>query len=156
MDIDQDKLVKRFLEYVKIDTQSDENSDTYPSTKKQLTLSNLLLKELREIGLSDVKISKHGYVFATLPSNLPQTHTKEVPSIGLIAHVDTSPDVSGKNVSPEIHRNYQGNEITLSKDSSQILKPTTDTALQSCIGHDIILVMEQHYLVLTTKRVLLK
>ena len=128
----------RFIEYVKIDTQSVENSSTYPSTEKQLVLSRLLEKQLRAIGSSNVHLTKHGYVFATLPSNLPKNFKIEVPPIGFIAHVDTSPDVSGAGVKPQIHKNYQGQKIVLPKDNSQIIEPASDPALRNCIGHDII------------------
>ena len=138
MKIDSQKLLSRFQEYVKIDTQSDENSSTYPSTEKQLNLSRLLFEELKEMGLSEVEITKHGYVLATLPSNLKENEGKEVPTIGFIAHVDTSPDVSGANVKPVIHNNYKGQEIVLPQDPTQKINQTTDPALKNCIGHDII------------------
>ncbi len=138
MDIPTERLLERFLQYVKIDTQSDENSETYPSTEKQLNLSRLLVDQLKELGLEEVELTEHGYVFATLPSNLPPEQDKKVPTIGFIAHVDTSPDVSGANVTPIIHKNYQGGEIVLPKDSTQVIKPETDPALQECLGHDII------------------
>ncbi len=138
MKINRQNMVERFLKYVQIDTQSDENSTSYPSTKKQLVLSELLVKELKELGLSEVELTEHGYVFATLPSNLPGDYKKVVPPIGLIAHVDTSPDVSGAGVKPIIHSNYQGTEIRLPKDQDQIIKPETDPALKNCMGHDLI------------------
>ncbi len=138
MQIPTDHLLERFFTYVKIDTQSDENSDTYPSTEKQLNLSRLLVEQLKELGLQDVHLTKHGYVFATLPSNLPKDHPVKVPPIGFIAHVDTSPEVSGANVKPVLHKNYQGGEIVLPGDESQKLTPENDPALRNCIGHDII------------------
>ncbi len=138
MNIPQDRLLERFLRYVKIDTQSDEESESYPSTAKQLDLSRLLEKEVRELGLQDVELTEHGYVFATLPSNLPGENKKNVPTIGFIAHVDTSPEVSGANVKPTIHKNYQGGEIMLPQDSTQVIKPESDPAIVNCIGHDII------------------
>ncbi len=138
MNIPVDRMVERFLRYVRIDTQSDENSNTYPSTEKQLNLSRLLVEELKSLGLQDVRLTEHGYVFATLPSNLPENHPVKVPPIGLIAHVDTSPDVSGANVNPVIHKNYRGGKIILPKDPSQILDPENDPALKNCIGHDVI------------------
>ncbi|GAB4328417.1 MAG: peptidase T [Calditrichia bacterium] len=138
MKIPKDNMVKRFLSYVKIDTQSDENSNTYPSTAKQLDLSRKLVEELKELGLQDVKLTEHGYVFATLPSNLPENHSIKVPTIGFIAHVDTSPEVSGANVNPIIHENYQGGDIVLPGDTTQVLKPENNSAMANCIGHDII------------------
>jgi tripeptide aminopeptidase len=138
MDININNLINRFQEYVRIDTQSDENSSTYPSTKKQLNLSKLLFEQLKTLGMEEVELTEHGYVFATLPSNLPDEKVESIPTIGFIAHVDTSPDVSGSDVTPIIHRNYNGDEIHLPKDPNQILKPETDPALKNCIGHDII------------------
>lgn len=138
MKISTEKLLERFLTYVKIDTQSDEESTTYPSTEKQLNLSRLLVEQLKELGMKDVELSEHGYVFATLPSNLPESYPKKVPTIGFIAHVDTSPEVSGANVKPVIHKNYQGGEIVLPGDQTQVIKPETDPALGNCLGHDVI------------------
>jgi tripeptide aminopeptidase len=138
MKIDSQKLLERFKSYVKIDTQSDENSSTYPSTEKQKELSRLLFKELQDMGLSEVEMTEHGYVFAALPSNLPNDKDEKVPTIGFIAHVDTSPDVSGANVKPMIHKNYQGQEIVLPEDSTQKISLDTDPALKDCLGHDII------------------
>ncbi len=132
--IDRRLFLNRFLSYVKIDTQSSEESETYPSTKKQLDLSNKLVDELKELNLKDVEITEHGYVFATLPSNV----SFDVPTIGLIAHVDTSPDVSGANVKPDIIENYQGGDIVLKSDSEQIIEFDMNPALKECIGHDII------------------
>ncbi len=128
------ELVERFTRYVKIDTQAAEHSDTYPSTLKQLELSKMLVSELKAMGLSDAEITEHGYVFATLPANTD----KRVPVIGFIAHVDTSPDVSGAGVQPVIHKNYQGGDIVLPKDNTLILTPSENPALVDCIGHDII------------------
>jgi len=123
-----------FLEYVKYDTQSSEESTTYPSTLKQLKLSKLILMQLKDMGLQDVKLTEHGYVFATLPANI----SKEVPVIGFIAHVDTSPDVSGAHVNPVIHKNFKGEKIQLEKDPSQVIDLSENPALHDCIGHDII------------------
>lgn len=132
--IDRSLFLDRFLSYVKYDTQSSEESETYPSTMKQLELSKKLVDELNELGLQDVELTEHGYVLATLPTNVD----KNVPVIGLIAHVDTSPDVSGENVQPIIHKNYQGGDIILPKDKSQIIEFNMNPALKNCIGHDII------------------
>jgi tripeptide aminopeptidase len=129
-----DKLLERFQRYVQIDTQSDENSETYPSTEKQLNLSRLLVEELKELGAEDVELDEFGYVFATIPSNVE----KEVPVIGFIAHVDTSPEVSGKDVKPVVHKNYDGGKITLPGDPTQVIDPEQNPALKNCIGHDII------------------
>jgi tripeptide aminopeptidase len=132
--IDRNLFLNRFLSYVKYDTQSSEESETYPSTMKQLELSNKLVEELKELGLNDVEITEHGYVFGTLESNVK----KEVPTIGFIAHVDTSPEVSGANVNPIINENYQGKDIVLKNDSNQLIEFDMNPALQNCIGHDII------------------
>src|SRR3990172_6067041 len=99
--------VERFLQYVKYDTQSDEDSKSFPSTEKQKILSADLAKELKAIGLKDAQMDDSGYVMATLPSNTK----KDVPPIAFIAHVDTSPSVSGKNVNPVTNKNYQGGDI---------------------------------------------
>lgn len=126
--------VDRFLKYAKIDTQSNEDSTTFPSDTKQLELSKLLVEELKEIGMTDVELNGHGYVTATLPSNT----TKDVPVIGFIAHVDTSPAVTGKDVNPVIHRNYQGGDIVLTKDPTKVIKEDENPELKDMIGFDII------------------
>jgi tripeptide aminopeptidase len=132
--ITSELFLDRFLSYVKYDTQSSEDSESYPSTLKQLELSKQLLLELKEIGLKDVEITEHGYVFGTLPSNVDH----DVPTIGYIAHVDTSPDVSGKDVVPVITNSYPGGDIVLKNDRSQIIEFKANPALKDCIGHDII------------------
>jgi len=116
----KENVLDKFLRYVKIDTQSSEESDTTPSTQKQFDLANLLVRELKEIGIIDAEVDEHCYVMATIPSNLPSNHPayNKVPRIGIIAHLDTSPDVSGANVKPQIIDNYQGGDITLPGDSS--------------------------------------
>jgi tripeptide aminopeptidase len=112
-------ILDRFLKYVKIDTKSDPNSTTTPSTEKQWDLANLLVEELKEIGMSDVTIDDNAYVMATLPSNID----KDVPTIGFIAHFDTSPDFTGTNVKPQIHENYDGKDIVLNKAENIVLSP---------------------------------
>lgn len=126
----------RFLRYVKIDTQSQEDQTTTPSTRKQLNLANLLAKELTSLGAQNVRVSEFGFVYATLPGNLPDN--SKVPVIGFIAHMDTSPAVSGENVNPIFHRNYQGGEIKLPKDPTQIITPEQNPELKKLIGDDII------------------
>lgn len=138
LQIPRKSLVERFLKYVKIDTQSSEESQTYPSTEKQLNLSRLLVEELKSLGVKEARLTAHGYVFATLPANLAKNHPVSVPPVGLIAHVDTSPDVSGANVKPVIHENYRGGVIVLPGDSSQVIDPEGNPALKNCLGHDII------------------
>jgi tripeptide aminopeptidase len=125
---------ERFLRYVKIDTQSDPLSETFPSTEKQKDLLSLLAKELKEIGLEDAHTDEWGYVYATLPSNTD----KEVPVICFCSHADTAPDCSGTNVNPQIHENYQGNDISYINNAELVLKPSESTHLQNKIGHDII------------------
>ena len=125
-------MLERFLRYVRIDTQAQEGSPTYPSTAKQLDLSRLLADELREIGLEDVSLTEHGYVFATLPG------TPGAPVIGLIAHVDTTPESPGTGVSPIVHQDYAGGPIVLPGDPSQVVDPEELTELAQRIGHDIV------------------
>lgn len=112
-------LIKRFTSYVTIDTESDPTSDTTPSTAKQWVLANALVKELIEIGMSEVTIDTNGYVMATLPSNVDA----EVPTIGFISHYDTSPDFTGANVRPQVVEDYDGGDIILNKDKNIILSP---------------------------------
>lgn len=126
--------IDRFLKYVKYDTQSDEESTTFPSDPKQLELSKDLVKELIEVGLKDAHMDEHGYVMATLPSNT----NKNVDVIGFIAHVDTSPAVTGKNVKPQIVKNYQGGDIVLPGDTTKIIKAESNPELKEMIGLDII------------------
>ncbi len=113
-------IIDRFIKYVKIDTESDPNSDTTPSTKKQFDLANLLADELKSIGMTDVSIDDYGYVMGTLPSNVEH----EVPVIGFVSHFDTSPDFSGANVNPQIIHDYDGEDIVLNKDQNIILSPS--------------------------------
>jgi len=113
------KIIDRFLSYASIDTQSDPGSTTTPSTKKQWDLANLLFDELKEIGLNDVTIDENAYIMATLPSNIAY----EVPTIGFIAHLDTSPDFTGTDVKPQIHENYDGKDILLNKEENITLSP---------------------------------
>ncbi|MCU0612094.1 MAG: peptidase T [Candidatus Eisenbacteria bacterium] len=127
--------VERFLRYVTFDTQSDENSTTYPSTAGQLVLLDTLVEELREIGLQDAARDEHGYVFATVPATSAKVG---VPVIGFIAHVDTSPETSGANVKPVIHRNWQGGDIVLPDDPSAVLCARDIPALREQVGNDII------------------
>lgn len=127
-------VVERFMKYVTFDTQSSEESETFPSTAKQKVLGKALEEELKSMGLSDVEMDNYGYVTATLESNMDI----DVPVIGLIAHLDTSPDVSGANVKPVMHKNYQGGKIILPADESQVLEPAENPALPGQIGNDIL------------------
>ncbi len=128
--------MSRFLRYVKIDTQSAEDQSTVPSTKKQFDLARLLEKELKELGVRDVRVSEFGIVYGMVPGNLPD-NTK-VPTIGFIAHMDTSPSVSGANVNPIIHKNYQGGDIVLPNDKTQVITVAKNPDLKNLIGDDII------------------
>lgn len=129
-------VLDRFLRYVKIDTQSQEDQTTTPSTRKQLNLANLLAKELTTLGVQNVRVSEFGIVYATLPGNLPDN--SKVPVVGFIAHMDTSPAVSGENVTPVFHKNYQGGDIKLPKDPTQIISVEKNPVLKTLIGDDII------------------
>ena len=125
----------RFLHYVTFDTQADENSETYPSTPKQLELLKHLLKELKGIGLKDAAMDEYGYVFATIPAT---TKKPNVPVIGFIAHVDTSPEMPGAGVKPIVHKNYQGQDLVLPDDPKPVLKFKDNPALAEQIGCDIV------------------
>src|SRR5262245_47104475 len=105
----EDELLERFERYVRIDTQADASSATSPSTKKQYDLLNLLVEELKEIGVEDVRLTDYGAVLATIPATVPT----EAPTIAFLAHVDTAPQFSGTGVKPIVHRNYQGGDIVL-------------------------------------------
>ena len=122
------------MRYVTIDTQSDPDSRTCPSTEKQKDLGRLLAAELKEIGLADAHLDEHGYVYATIPA----TTAKKVPVICFCSHMDTSPDCTGANVKPQIVRNYQGGDITLPADPSQVIRAAEHPALRDQIGHDIV------------------
>jgi tripeptide aminopeptidase len=124
-------VLERFLRYVRIDTQSDPESKTYPSTAKQRDLGELLAQELRELGLDDAELDEHGYVFASVRGSAG-------PTIGLIAHVDTSPDESGTGVSPQVVRGYDGGDIHLAGDPRQAIRPSESTLLADRVGHDIV------------------
>ena len=114
-------VTDRFLQYVKFDTQSDELTNMTPSTPGQMIFARHLENELRELGLSEITLDENGYLMATLPSN---TDKKDVPVVGFIAHLDTSPDMSGRHVNPRIVQNYDGNDIVLAQESSIVLSPS--------------------------------
>jgi tripeptide aminopeptidase len=126
----------RFLRYVKIDTQSAEDAGKSPSTEKQLVLARLLETELKALGVQSVRISGEGIVYGMVPGNLPDNNA--VPTIGFIAHMDTSPAVSGANVSAIIHKNYQGGDIVLPNDKTQVITVAQNPDLKNLIGDDII------------------
>jgi tripeptide aminopeptidase len=128
-------VLDRFLKYVQYDTRSDETSKTYPSTDTQLILLRDLATELREIGLTDAAVDEHGYVMATIPA----TTTKPgVPTIGFIAHVDTSPEMPGTGVKPIVHRAYDGRDLVLPDDPSAVLRLADNPPLARQMGHDIV------------------
>lgn len=128
------ELEERLLRYVRIDTTSDESSPTSPSTEKQYDLLRLLVVELNEIGAEDVQMTDYGAVLATIPATVAQA----VPTIALLAHVDTSPAFSGQNIRPIVHRNYDGGDITLPDDPEQVLSPRNSPYLAQKTGDDII------------------
>ncbi|MBB6111734.1 peptidase T. Metallo peptidase. MEROPS family M20B [Mucilaginibacter lappiensis] len=127
-------VTERFLRYVTIDTQSDPSSVSFPSTEKQKDLARLLVDELLDIGVADAHMDEYGYVYATIPSNT----NKQVPVICFCSHMDTAPDCSGKNVKPIVHKNYQGQDIILPDDASQIIKQAEHPDLKNQIGNDVI------------------
>lgn len=129
-----ESVLDRFLRYVRIDTQSDEHSTTYPSTAKQFDLCRLLADECRQMGLKDVSLSEFGVVMATVPANVPHS----APAIALVAHVDTSPETSGANVKPIVHANYNGQDIVLPGDPSKVIRVDANPALKDLIGASIV------------------
>jgi tripeptide aminopeptidase len=128
-------VLERFLRYVKIDTQSDPQSQSFPSTAKQRDLSNLLVVELQAMGVKDAHLDEHGYVYATIPANSDKAG---IPVICFCSHVDTSPDVTGANVKPIIHSNWDGSDIVLPMDETQVLSIGALHDLDSQIGNDIV------------------
>src|SRR5829696_7572538 len=131
-----ESVMDRFLRYVKIDTQSQEDQNKVPSTDKQLVLAQLLAEELKALGAENVRVSEFGIVYASVPGNMPDN--SKVPVIGFIAHMDTSPEVSGANVNAIIHKNYQGGDIVLPKDPTQVITVAKNPVLKELIGDDII------------------
>src|SRR5687767_704056 len=125
---------ERFIRYVQIDTQSDPQSSTFPSTEKQKDLGRLLAHELKEMGIADAHMDEWGYVYATVPATTDQ----KVPVICFCAHVDTAPDCSGTGVKPLVHRNYNGQDIVLPDDTNQVLRMSEYPYLQTQKGNDII------------------
>jgi tripeptide aminopeptidase len=135
MNINKEELVSRFMRYVQIDTQSDPESNANPTTEKQKELSKLLQQELVEMGVVDATVDEFGYVYGTIPSNSAKTN---IPSICFCSHVDTAPDCSGTNVKPILHKNYDGRDIVLPDDNTQVLKIADSPYLKNHIGSDII------------------
>jgi len=129
-------VLSRFLRYVRIDTQSKDDQSSVPSTAKQLEFANRLAAELKELGAQNVRVSEFGIVYSLVPGNLPEN--SQVPVIGFIAHMDTSPEVSGANVNPIVHRNYQGADIVLPADPTQVITVAKNPILKTMIDDDII------------------
>lgn len=127
-------VAERFLRYVTIDTQSDPSSVSFPSTEKQKDLGRLLVDELLAMGIADAHLDEYGYVYATIPSNT----NKRVPVICFCSHMDTAPDCSGKNVKPLVHKNYQGQDLILPDDNTQVIRMAEHTDLKNQIGNDVI------------------
>ncbi|OIK09677.1 peptidase T [Bacillus sp. MUM 116] len=130
----KNEIIERFTSYVKVETQSDESSNTCPSTPGQWTLLHMLEEELKAIGMQEVSIDENGYLMATLPSNT----NKDVPTIGFLAHVDTATDFTGKNVKPQIHENYDGGDITLNESLKIVLSQKDFPSLSEYKGHTLI------------------
>jgi tripeptide aminopeptidase len=128
-----DDAAERLMRYARIDTQSEEDSSSFPSTERQWDLLRLLRDELSELGAGDVELDDHGYLYATVPSTVPH----EVPTIGFLAHVDTTPDVTGANVQPQRIR-YEGGDIVLPGDARQVITPRDSPELADHVGHDLI------------------
>jgi len=129
-----EQVIERFFRYTKIYTTSDPESETFPSTERQLVFADLLADELRMIGMTEILRDEFGYVTATLPSNLE----KSVPVVGLISHMDTSPDYNGENVNPQLIQNYQGQEIVLDAELKVVLNPVDFPELNKYLGQDLI------------------
>jgi tripeptide aminopeptidase len=136
----RETLLDRFIRYARIDTQSSDSSTTYPSTEKQKDLLRVLVDDLKAAGLKDAQMDQWGYVMATLPSNVPHRHPayKRVPTIGLIAHVDTYFGVTGADVRPQVHREYDGQDIVLPGDPSVVIRTADETELAACKGLTVI------------------
>ena len=130
-----DNLLSRFLRYVRVDTQADDTSAAFPSTPGQLVLLEMLKQELNELGATDVQMTKHGYVMASIPAN---TRKARSPTVAFLAHVDTAPDCSGKDVKPILHRRYDGSVIRFPDNPSLALDPATSPELRTALGKDIV------------------
>ncbi|MGG0026971.1 peptidase T [Bacillus safensis subsp. osmophilus] len=130
----KEEMIQRFTSYVKVDTQSDADKESCPSTDGQLNLARQLVEEMKSIGIQEVTMDENGYVMGTIPSNTD----KDVPTIGFLAHIDTATDFTGKNVKPQLHENYQGGNITLNEDLHIVLSPQQFPNLQKYQGHTLI------------------
>ncbi len=132
--INKKHITDRFIKYIKIDTESDPNNPAFPSTEKQWDLAKVLVEDLKQIGMQDVDLDDNCYIMATLPSNVDY----EVPTVGFVAHIDTSPDFTGKNVNPQITENYDGKDIVLNKEKNIILSSSYFDDLLQYKGQTII------------------
>ncbi|MFP5201154.1 MULTISPECIES: peptidase T [Bacillus] len=130
----KEEMIQRFTSYVKVDTQSDAEKESCPSTEGQLNLARQLVEEMKSIGIQEVTMDENGYVMGTIPSNTD----KDVPTIGFLAHIDTATDFTGKNVKPQLHENYQGGNITLNEDLHIVLSPQQFPNLKKYQGHTLI------------------
>ncbi|MGQ7866082.1 peptidase T [Bacillus sp. FSL M8-0277] len=130
----KEEMIQRFTSYVKVDTQSDADKESCPSTEGQLNLARQLVEEMKSIGIQEVTMDENGYVMGTIPSNTD----KDVPTIGFLAHIDTATDFTGKNVKPQLHENYQGGDITLNEELHIVLSPSQFPNLQKYQGHTLI------------------
>ncbi|MBB6602919.1 MULTISPECIES: peptidase T [Bacillus] len=130
----KEEMIQRFTSYVKVDTQSDADKESCPSTEGQLNLARQLVEEMKSIGIQEVTMDENGYVMGTIPSNTD----KDVPTIGFLAHIDTATDFTGKNVKPKLHEDYQGGDITLNEDLHIVLSPSQFPNLQKYQGHTLI------------------
>tara|TARA_R110001632_G_scaffold178480_4_gene298250 strand:- start:4193 stop:5434 length:1242 start_codon:yes stop_codon:yes gene_type:complete len=132
--MNKDKIINRFISYVTVDTESDPNNPAFPSTEKQWDLAKILVKELTDIGMSDITLDENCYIMATLPSTIDY----EVPTIGFVSHIDTTPDFTGANVNPQIHHNYNGEDLVLNKKENIVLSPSYFDDLLQYKGQTII------------------
>lgn len=135
MQINKESLTNRFMRYVQVDTQSDPEGTSFPTTEKQKDLSKILFEELKAMGLQQAELDEFGYVYATLPAT---SNKKDIPAICYCAHVDTAPDCSGTGVKPILHKNYDGKDIVLPDDETQVLSPEKSSYLKEHIGSEII------------------
>ncbi|MBO7204678.1 MAG: peptidase T, partial [Bacteroidales bacterium] len=129
-----EKILDKFLRYVAVDTMSDPDSPSQPSTQKQFNLLNLLCEELKAMGVENVSVDQYGYLMATIPSNIE----KDVPAIGFIAHVDSSPDASGADIKPQVFENYDGGDIVINPEKGMKLSPADFPELRRYIGQTIV------------------
>jgi tripeptide aminopeptidase len=136
----KESVLERFLRYVKINTQSNETAETTPSSEGQFALARMLVEELKSMGITDAEVDEHCYVMATIPSNIPEDDPAfgKVPNIGFLAHLDTSPEVTGENVNPQIIEHYDGGDIVLPNDTSIVIRVSENPNLKMCLGHTIV------------------